>query len=400
MFGDPRLTRFLRTGAGPGAFAGVVGAVEILAGNARTINPAAVALVVPLWTAVGAAAGAGTAVLGARAAPLARIRPDDGAAFLSLLFAGHLFLPAGLAPLLALVLWLLRFLRRRLLPRRTRPDAAFAPALLGATLLLILSLLPAQPPALSPAAPLAPGTPVRGSVAVTISVHTDPAFPHVAAVHLPVRQLIAAPVGRRAAVYTGRVPQRTRLGPWGVRRLPGGGGLVWLPDRPLLPALTALVTRPDPDPVGPGRTAGSVAALAAAAGIPVLTGPPRDADPALHLRLLEQPAAPDDSLAARLKRTGAWLDVTLVTDGGDELALAGQGIALGPPQGEATLLDVAPTALHLLGLAIPRDCDGRVLVEQLAPGGPGGRAPRYRDLAPALAPSPAAAATSDPTTSR
>ena len=44
----------------------------------------------------------------------------------------------------------------------------------------------------------------------------------------------------------------------------------------------------------------------------------------------------------------------------------------------ATLMDVAPTALHLLGLAVPRDCDGRVLLEMLEAKGPGSRAPRYR----------------------
>ena len=46
-----------------------------------------------------------------------------------------------------------------------------------------------------------------------------------------------------------------------------------------------------------------------------------------------------------------------------------------------SLVDVTPTALHLLGLAIPRSCDGRVLVELLETPGPGSRPLRYRALA-------------------
>ena len=55
--------------------------------------------------------------------------------------------------------------------------------------------------------------------------------------------------------------------------------------------------------------------------------------------------------------------------------------AMTPAKSRATWMDVAPTALHLLGLAVPRDCDGRVLLELLDSEGPGGRTPRYRDLA-------------------
>ncbi len=74
----------------------------------------------------------------------------------------------------------------------------------------------------------------------------------------------------------------------------------------------------------------------------------------------------------------------IAPDGGGGIALAGRGIrALPAAPAETTLLDAAPTALHLLGLAVPREADGRVLAEFLESPGPGSRAVRYRPLAPA-----------------
>lgn len=57
------------------------------------------------------------------------------------------------------------------------------------------------------------------------------------------------------------------------------------------------------------------------------------------------------------------------------LAMAGPGIAPGAAISSPTLLDIAPTALALLGLPRGADMDGRVLLEAFAP-----------ELAPALAP--------------
>jgi len=55
-------------------------------------------------------------------------------------------------------------------------------------------------------------------------------------------------------------------------------------------------------------------------------------------------------------------------------------------------MDITPTALHLLGLAIPRSCDGRVLAEVMDPDGPAARPLRYR----ALGRSPDASASTTP----
>jgi hypothetical protein len=63
--------------------------------------------------------------------------------------------------------------------------------------------------------------------------------------------------------------------------------------------------------------------------------------------------------------------------------MTGTGVSLAPAEGPASLLDVTPTALHLLGLPLPRGCDGRALLELLDPLGPGGRAPRYSAAPPA-----------------
>ncbi len=59
------------------------------------------------------------------------------------------------------------------------------------------------------------------------------------------------------------------------------------------------------------------------------------------------------------------------------LIAGGKEIVSSDSVGNAQLLDMAPTILHLLGLTIPQDADGRVLTEILAPGGePASRAPK------------------------
>ncbi len=115
------------------------------------------------------------------------------------------------------------------------------------------------------------------------------------------------------------------------------------------------------------------------AGIPILRAPPEPSDPPLWLRVIERDAPPDGDLAKTLAASGAWIDITLAPQ--ERIALGGEGVLLAPPSTSVSLVDVTPTALHLLGLAIPRDSDGRVLLEALDPAGPGARAPRYRTRA-------------------
>jgi arylsulfatase A-like enzyme len=49
------------------------------------------------------------------------------------------------------------------------------------------------------------------------------------------------------------------------------------------------------------------------------------------------------------------------------LLALGPGVSAGPIDG-ATIVDVAPTALHAMGLPVPDDMDGRVLTELFADG--------------------------------
>ncbi len=49
-------------------------------------------------------------------------------------------------------------------------------------------------------------------------------------------------------------------------------------------------------------------------------------------------------------------------------AAVGEPIRRGVWLDDCHLLDVAPTVLHLAGLPVPEDCDGRVLTEALVPG--------------------------------
>jgi hypothetical protein len=213
---------------------------------------------------------------------------------------------------------------------------------------------------------------------VTISLRETVAFPDVPAMHLPLRALDAQHAGRISALRTGRLPDRTRAGRGVPRQLPGGGGLGRWPQAPGSLALGRLfpaVEEPDGTVFAP---AGTLQAIAEAAGIPVLTGPPSPDDPPMFLRILwEAPA--DRETAERIAAGSAWIDVRFSGDGG-HLALAGQGFRLAKANGVVSVVDVTPTALHLLGLAVPRAVDGRVLIELLESPGPGARPPRYRAL--------------------
>ena len=55
------------------------------------------------------------------------------------------------------------------------------------------------------------------------------------------------------------------------------------------------------------------------------------------------------------------------SDGGDPDRRRGRRSAPGPTPRDAELLDIAPTVLHLLGVPVPDDMDGRVLTEFLDP---------------------------------
>jgi len=350
----------------------------MLAQNWRTINPAAGVIVGALWLVAAGGLGAGCGWLAGRGFPLLRVPPGDAAAFFSAFVVGHLFAPPLVGPAAGIVLLAGRSLRRRLLPRRPRLDAAFPAALVAAVGAVLLPSSPALPPPPPDEAALEAGSPLPGSVPVTISVHGDAPFPSIAAVHVPLRELAAEEIGARAALWSGRAPARTRAGRHVPRRV-AGGGLSCFPDRPIVGVLAALFPRADAsDPAF--RTVGTLPEIVAAAGIPVLRGPPSPSDPPLFLRIVEDSAPPSVEVARSYRAAGTWIDVTLAPSPHGEIALAGEGVAMARSGTPATLMDVTPTALHLLGLAVPRDTDGRVLIELLDTAGPGGRAPRYRSL--------------------
>jgi hypothetical protein len=359
-----------------GLAAAVPAVAEILTANQRTINPASGVAVAALW--IGAAAGAGALIggLAGRAARILRLPPDDGAAFVAGAACGQLFLPPWGA-LFGAATTLLRVLRRMTMRRFPRLDlfAPVAPALVTGWLLFDrpfpLSPFP------GPDRPLAAVVPAPGAVPVTVSVHAGAEFPDVPAVHVPLRDLASALPGRRAALWTGRAPARTRAGTGTPRRVPGGGGLSWIPDRPGPRAIARLLPAGSPDDPRFAPRA-PLWRVAEAAGIPVLRAPPAPGDPPIFLRILESERAPDRTTAEALRGGGAWIDVRL-DDGGDRVALSGAGISVAPGAPEATLMDVAPTAMHLLGLPVPRTGDGRVLLELLDPEALGGRPIRYRN---------------------
>lgn len=372
----------------------------MLAWNRRTINPASGTVILVVWALAGAVAGAALGALASRGAAILRLRRDDFAAFLAAIGVGHLLLPLGVGPALALAALGARLARRALWPTRSRLDRGILLALVALAADRVAPENMALAPELRPGAPLAADAPRPGSLPVTLTIHPPVAFPEVPAVHVELRPLRSDAPGQRAALLTGRLPARTNAGPDGPRAVFGGGGLSRVPPRPGSAALARLFPAVT-DVAGTAfEPAGALADLARSAGIPVLDGPPSGDDPPLYIRVLEMDAAPSAELAARFTATGAWLDVAWDADGDAELALAGHGISRAPMVADATLMDVAPTVLHLLGLAVPRDVDGRVLMERLARPGPGEIAPRYRPLASTGSASGRAGPASAATTSR
>lgn len=368
--------------------------------NAATINPVSGGILAATWIAGGVVAGTPLGALAARGARIVRIPPPDAALFLATLGVGHLLLPLGLGMALAAGQGALRVLRRLVLPRHARLDAFLVLALAVVTSEAIAPDPGARPPRL--AGPPAAGTPAPGAVPVSITVRPRGPFPEVAATHARCPRLDSDAPGLDAAIRTGRLPIRTGAGPSHPRAVPGGGGIACIPHRPGSRALARLFPEVASIEGTPFAPSGTVDELARAAGLPVLTGWPAPDDPPLFLRWLPLDAPPDEAQARALAETGAWIDVEYDGEGG-EIALAGRGVSARASDAGASLLDAVPTALHVLGLAVPRECDGRVLVERLADPGPAERPVRYRPLAPDARSSGAAASAAAPsraTTSR
>lgn len=388
----------LREGVMCGAIVALAAALEMLALNRRTINPVSAAALAATWCVAGAAAGLVLGGLAGRAAAALGRDTEDAAVFLATIGAGHLFLPLGAGPALALANAGVRLARRALWPKHSRLDRGLFVALVAFAADRALPSRLELAPDLDRNDALAADVPSAGALPVTLTIHPPSPFPEIPAVHVRVRRLRSDPPGQRAALFTGRLPARTNAGPDGPHRLPGGGGFSRVPERLGMVALAALFPTISSVEGTPFDPAGTLQDVCRSAGVPVIEALARSET--LFLRVLVLDAAPTSDLARRLVAEGAWLDVALDETGRAELALAGRGVATVPVDAEVTLLDVAPTALHLLGLAIPRDVDGRVLLERLDRAGSGARAPRYRALARAERTSPPDRPVSEATTSR
>ncbi len=350
----------------------------MLSANELTINPSSGLILISLWILSGVAVGFVTGAMAGRIAPILRRPPDEAATLLAVMTTGHLFLAPGLGLAAAGAFVLLRLLRARLFPRHSRLDLA-AVGGLGVLAIALPLTRSADPPALGAGVPLDEAAPLPGSVPVTLTIRTaDVPFPEVPAMHVALRPLDSAAPGRLVALRTGRLPDRTRVGRSVPRILPGGGGVSRGPDAPGTSFLLAHFPAVE-NPWGtPFEPPGDLLALAASANLPVLTEPPSDGDPPMYLRVLTNRPLPREA-AERIARESAWIDVRLDGVGGG-VALAGPGLRLTPASGEVNLIDLTPTVLHLLGLAIPRSVDGRVLTELLDSPGPADRPPRYRAL--------------------
>ncbi|HET9886061.1 MAG TPA: hypothetical protein VFR10_01020 [bacterium] len=353
-------------GAGTGAIAGL----DVLLGNQHSCSPqeapASCALIMALFVGAGFLLGAAFGAWGGVLSRRLRIAEPDGADALGFLVPALVFFSQW-AALAVLPFLFLRAARRKFLPWRSRLDSFFVIFLWGAA----VALLPAHSPQWEGGGRRHAGVPMPGSIPVTVTVHPGPGFTESAAVHPPIQHLNAGLDAKRQALWTGRIPiLRGSAGRW---RLPGGGIITWVPPHRWSRRLLSLVARPIS--ADPRANPAGLAELAHAAGIPILRTPPDLGDPPLALRILEMdaPVTPED--AQRFRASGAWIDVLLADE--EKIAFSGEGIRVGPDSTSASLLDVLPTALHLLGLAIPRSTDGRVLTEILDPLGQGARTPRY-----------------------
>jgi hypothetical protein len=373
---DPSDGNPLKTGTIVGVTMAAAAAAEILLANQRALNPSSAAVVAVLWLGGGAAVGAFTGWMGGRAARVFQKPAVDAGGALAVASVGQVFLPLGFGLLGALAFLLLRWLRRLALPRFPRLDQLVTPGLALAAGALMIAALPPLPAGSGRSAVRAIGEPpLPGSVPGTITVHTGAGFPDVAATHVALRSLDSELPGRIAALWSGRAPARTPVGTGIPRRLPGGGGVAWIPERPSRNLLARFPTADSTTP--PFLTRAGLERYAEAAGIPVLRTPPSEDDPPLFLRILESASPVDRATAEAIRKGSAWIDVRILP-GEERLAISGLGVELAPSGTRASLLDVTPTALHLLGLSIPRSCDGRVLVEILDDAGPAARPLRYK----------------------
>ena len=74
-----------------------------------------------------------------------------------------------------------------------------------------------------------------------------------------------------------------------------------------------------------------------------------------------------EGLAPQRRRAVAVAAATHAGAPDGVLIVAGEGIRPGPLPAGASVLDVAPTLLYLMGLPVARDMEGRVLTEILEP---------------------------------
>ncbi len=370
-----------------GAGVGLVAAMELVLAHRALEGPwRAVLHLAPAWGALvlGAAAlGAAFAQVGARFFRRLRGNPSHGAAFTAVLGTGLLLWPRGLEAAGAGALLSGLLVRSRLFARTPRLDTLVPLLVFAGAALVTAELLPPDLPDPSIASAPSAGAPVPGSLPVTLTVHSSPDFPEVPAVHPPRSRLAADTRGATLSLWSGVAPARTPIGSGPARILPGGGTLAWTPDRAGVRALLTRLGRPlgARDPRLADR---ALERLVRDARVPVLRDSTAAGESRRWLRIVESERAPTREEAERYRREGAWIDVR---GSGEAVALAfsGEGIRLQTATEPVSVLDVTPTVLHLLGLAVPRSVDGRVLIELLEPAGPGGRLPRYRSAGrPAL----------------
>ncbi|MDP6461673.1 MAG: hypothetical protein QF819_01485 [Gemmatimonadota bacterium] len=354
--------------------AAMVSAREVVSANSRTLPPEAAVLAVLAWCVFGTLVG----VLAARVANRLPLRHAN--APMAYLATGALYWHPIAAVVGAAFLAIARAARRRVLPGRTRLDFLLVlavPLAVAAT-----SPDPSRnlPPGTVTASAARPATtPHARAVPVTLAIHVHPTSPPPDAGHLPLRALAASGTGRRAALATGRVPSRTRVGAETPRRFLGGG-LTSIPHRPG-PRLLSLLLPAGTPGEGPFRPVGTLSDFCASAGIPVLTEPPSHDDPPLFLRLLPGGHFPSPG-GGGTPAQGVRIDISLKTNGGG-VFFSGSGIRADIAPAPCTLMDVTATALHLLGIALPRNLDGRVLVEVLEAASGLARPVRYDSRLPA-----------------
>lgn len=361
-----------------GVLVGVTGVVEVWATNRavltlRDLGPLVLFGLGVVGICVGVAFLAGE--LGRRFFRILKWPEVPGSVAFAALTVGALVWPDGLELFFASALTLGLALRHRIAAQRRRLDGLLMSGLAGAALAFLISRVPPDRPVLFDPEAFPRGVPVPGSVSVTVTVHPNSDFPDVPAVHPPMQWSVATREEKKDMIFAGVIPKR--------RGRQANQGIRWVNSTsfPMLPegALWSLARRALPlrstaqsfDP-----TESPLALQTVNSGIPFLDSVPDSTDPPLFLRVLELDAEPSRELALQLQKNGLWIDVSIGES--EEIALSGVGVRVVASATAVNLLDVTPTALHALGLAVPRSLDGRVLFETFEPAGPLARPPRYR----------------------